>query len=760
MASPKPVFTDVDNFPSLTRHPELLTQADNRPVLHEAEVLLHSAAYAAVQSPLNAIVQPFGGKQDALISAPQAAKTWSLDWNLQQIGTGAGMLAPILLSRKLVTSAFPSATADLAAQKGLAALTSSELRTLGRYELGVSIGTGLAYGGLLTPGKLEPGQSLLDARVRQAGAGGTTFGALTLSSMGLKNLGQSEMLKGTTLAKILKNDTAVMALSGIPAGIVAVDADSVMHGKGLPTLEQHFNSKYLESIYNFSVVGAGLGRILSPKAGTEREPVQLGLERSASDNALASKPSAELLRELSTRLGGEGKIPDLNLDLAKAPSKISYGRDVKDLPTVKEGADGAATGQSLGAFERNNIVQKPTPVRVYEAEGSSLRVLVPEEYALQLDRLAELQKQSEGTGQAAEKARMELSKPEMQELAGRMNVEDAFRHALMTPEPGKFQEIVLSGEANPYDAWYKSRSGNSQFESAADTVFKTGQTTWYRKNKGETLVEDTMHEWSHHFEEKNPLAAQVIQAANRVDNLPTRPYAEVPRERLAILMGEYALHPDGKRAVSLIEAAPVTATAIGEGLHGLLTGLSPAERGPMHDQLMQRAEMLRTAGRDVARTSLLEQIKADPNSAAAKNAFRALLYLGETADFSGLKMNSINLSYEPIGDTQGKRIAEMLDVHDLDLSYTQIGVETMRALEKLPLQHANLAGTKITSPSLTFLPRGIKSVDLSGTAIGDQAVPFLQRLQGASSIDVSGTKISPSGLGKLRASMPGTDIIH
>lgn len=751
----------MENFPALTKQPELLSQKDKyQPGVHEVEVLLHSAAYAALQSPLNAVVQPFGGKQDALISAPQAAKPWSTDWNLQQIGTGVGMLAPILASRKIVSSAFPSATAELAAQKGLAALTADELKALGRYELGASIGTGLVFGGVFTPSKLEPGQSLLDARMRQAGASGTTFAALTLSSMGLKNLGQSEMLKGTTLSKVLSSDTAVMALSGIPAGIVAIDADSVMRGKGLPTLQQHFDSKYVESIYNFSIVGAGLGRIMAPRASNEREPVQMGLERAASDNALLSKPSAELLRELTSKLDGAGNVADLNMDLARVPGKIGYARDVVDLPSLRDGSNPSKAPQSLGAFERDNIVQKPTPVRVYDAAGSSVKVVVPENYALQLDRLAELQKQSEGTGAVAEKARVELARPEMQELAGRMNVEEAFRHALMTPEPGKFTRIILSGESNPYDAWYKTRSGNSQFESAADSVFKTGETSWYRKNKGETLVEDTMHEWSHHFDEKHPLAAQVIQAANKVDALATRPYAEVPREQLAILMGEYALHPDGKRAAQLLEKAPVSATAIGEGLHSLLTSLPPSERGPLHEQLLQRAETLRTEGRALARTTLLEQIQADPNSASAKNAFRAFLYLGEASDFNGLKMNRINLSYEPISDTQGRRLSGMSDVHDVDLSYTQIGVETMRALERLPVEKLVLAGTKVTGPSMTFLPRTLKSLDISGTNVGDQALPFLLRLQGLDSLDVSNTRLSQSALGKLRAALPGTDITH
>lgn len=720
------------------------------------EVLLHSAAYAGFQSPLNAVMQAFGGGKDGVIGAPEQAKPWSLDWHMQQIGTGIGMLAPILASRKLVTTAFPSLTADLAAQKGLAALTATEQSSLARYELGVSIGTGLVYGGLLSPSKLEPGQSLFDARMRQAAGAGLTFGTLSLSGMGLRSVGESSWLKGSTLSTVLKNDTAVLALSGIPAAVVSLDSQSVLNGKGLPSLSDHFDSKYAEAIYNFSIVGAGLGLLTGPKANSERENTRPGQaqERAASDNSLANKSSADMLKELSTRLEGPAKAVDLQLDAVAVPKNIRYERDIRELPSLK---DGAAT--SLFEFERNSLEHKQTPVRVYTAEGTSVKVVVPEAYAAKLDRFAELQTKALGKGQAAEQAKLELAKPEMQELEGRMNVQDAFRHALMTPEPGKFKEVRLSGESNPYDAWYRSSNGNSAFESAADTVFKTGQTSWYKKLLGPTLVEDTMHEWTHLFDEQHPLDAQMIHIANRIDNLETRSYAEVPREQIAILLGEYALHPSGKRVGQLMEAAPVTATAIGEGLYNLLSRIPEAERSPLHEQLLARAELMRNEAGPLARQTLIEKAQANPATAEGQNALKALLFLGTAKDLQKLSaVTTADLAFEPISDSMGAKLGQIPNLQNADLSRTFVGSETMRALDGKPLESLNLAGTRVTNASLSYLPRSLKNLDLSGTRISDQALQFLTRLQGLETLDLSGTSISGPGMQKLLAALPNTRI--
>ena len=757
----------MENLPTLATAPDLLSGQDSyKPGLHELGVLLHSAAYSGLQSPVNAVLQSIGG--DALvkgtphIDAPEPAKPWTLDWNLQQVGTGIGMLAPILASRKLVTALAPSATAELAANKGMAALTSQEASGLTRYELGVSVGTGLVYGGLLSPSDLQPGQSLAEARLKQSASSAITFGTLSLANLGLKNLGGSELLKDTNAGVLLRNNTVAMALSGVPAGIVSVDAQSVMNGKGLPSVAEHFNSNYAEAIYDFSVVGAGLGHLSRP---TSSDSVQLkaGQERAAT-SALGDKSSLEMLAEMKARLADTGKINDFNLDQVKAPANISYQRDLHDLPQLKPnatatGVDGSA--MSLAQFESHSLNTVATPVRVYEAEGMSSKVVIPEEYAAKLDRQAILQEQAKGTGSAAEKARIELAKPEIKELDGRMTVEDAFRHALMTPEPGKFNEIHLYPDSNPYDLWYKTQTGSSDFASAADTVFGNGQTTWYKQSLGPNLAVDTMHEWTHLFDENNPLAAKVILAANSIDNMQTRSYAQVPREQIAILLGEHALNPQGQAAAELMKAAPVTAKAIADGLHNLLSRIPEEERSPLHDQLMARAELMRNEAGPVARQYLVEKIQADPESAEGQRALQVLVLIGEPQDLQKLaSVNSIDMSHEPLIDSVGAKIGQLPQLTKADLSFTFIASETMRQLDGKPLLDLNLEKTNVTNAAMSYLPRTLQFLTLADTRISDQALPFLQRLQMLQSLDVSGTSISESGLARLKAALPNTRIIH
>ncbi|MBX9685371.1 MAG: hypothetical protein K2X27_01640 [Candidatus Obscuribacterales bacterium] len=747
----------MDKTPILTKSPELIGKKDSCAGVHEVGVLLHSAAYAAFQAPMNALVQPFGGKEDRFLSAPKETKAWSKDWHLQQLGTGAGMLVPILLSRKIVTSLAPSATAELAASKGLEALTKKELTTLARYEFGTALGTGLVYGGVFTPSKLEPGQSLADARLRQAGSAATTFAALNLTTAGLKSLGTSERLKDTVMGKLLKNEVAVTALAGVPTGVVAVDAHSVFAGKGMPGLKEHFSSKYMESIYNFSVVGAGLGYLGGPRKAAETEKAKIGLERSATSD-LSIKSSRELLGELSSRLNGEGKVADFDLSAVPAP-KLSFERDVRNLPRLKEGAE-LNDSVSVSQFERDAIEYKSEPVRIYEAEGSRTRVIVPEEYALKLDRLAELKEQSLRKDAVGEKARAELDTPEMRELSDRMTVAEAFKHAQMTPEPAQFREIHLLGTENPYDAYYRAKTGNADFVSAADTIFKRGQTNWYKKDGGPSLLEDTMHEWTHLFDENHPLDAQVIRIANEIDNLDTRAYANVPRERMAILVGEYALHANGRRAGQLMEAAPVTSLAVAEGLLNVLGKVPEGQQSALHAQIKARAEAIKTAVEPIARKTLLEQIQENPGSAEANAAFKALVFLGQAKDLNGMRMESVDLRFEPLTDARGTRLGQIEGLTDLNLEHTFVGPETMRALDGKPLQSLVLANTRVNNSSLSFLPQSLRNLDLSGTKIGDQSVPFLQRLQRLETLDVRGTQLSQTGLDRLKAALQNTEIIE
>ena len=763
----------MENLPTLTKATEIAAdQSPQQAGLRELGVLLHSAAYAGLQAPVNAVLQSFGDSDGKLaerlphIDAPEKTTPWSLDWNLQQIGTGIGMILPVLASRKMVTGLVPSATAELAAQKGLAALTAGEAKTLTRYELGVSLGTGLVYGGVLTPSQLEPGQSLLEARLKQATGAALTFGTLSLASNGLKTFADSAAIKENAIGTVLQNNTARMALSGIPAGLLSVDAQSVIDGKGLPSITDHFDSKHVEAIYNFSIVGAGIGRLMGPEGQSEREPIKFGLERSASDSSLAGRSSSDMLLELQSKLsGGEQRIADLDLSAVKAPEKVTYQRDVRELPQLKQGA--TATGAdgaplSLGAFEANSLNHVTTPVRIYEADGIAAKVIVPEEYAAKLDRLEQLKQTATTTGADASKAATELAKPEMQDLAKHMTVQDAFRHALMTPEPGKFKEIILSDQTNPYDLWYKANTGNADFSSAADTVFSTRQTSWYKQQLAPTLTEDTMHEWSHLFDEHNPLYAQIIRNANQVDNLPTRSYAKVPREQIAILLGEYALHPSGERVNQLLSSAPVTSTAIGEGLSNLLSRIPVEERSPLHEQLLARADMMRNLAAPVARQTLIEQINNNGDSSTAgKNALKALVFLGQPEDFAGLtSVRSVNMSYQPLSDANGALLGHLPDLNSADLRHTFVGVDTMRQLGNAPLENLNLEGTRVTNASMSYLPQTITNLNISGTRLSDQALPFLKRIQTLEKLNISNTKISADGFSQLKAALPNTRIIR
>jgi hypothetical protein len=452
------------------------------------------------------------------------------------------------------------------------------------------------------------------------------------------------------------------------------------------------------------------------------------------------------------------KVPDLNLDARATDLTLHYESDVRHLPILK-GQSETIEWNSLDEFERNAIVVIPIQVRVYQANGTSVKVIVPEEYASRLDQLANLERQAGGGEPEAEQARRELASAEMEDIAGRMTVRDAFRYALMTPQPSLFREIYLSGESNPYDGWFKAKTGNSSFESSADTVLKEGRTTWYKKCAGPVLAEDTMHEWAHLFDEHYPLTAQIIRTASRVDKVVTRSYAELPRERIAIEVGEYALHPNGDRASQLIATAPVLATAIGEGLVEVLSRVPESERSLLHEQWLARADMMRSTACPMARRLLIDKAQAQAGTPEGENALLALIYLGQPDDLQALtSVTSLDLSFQPLGEFYGCRLGMLPNLREVNLHATFVGPQTVHALAGRPLERLDLGGTQICSSCMCFLPDTLRHLDLSGTRIGDSAVRFLSRLQSLESLDVGHTSITATELDTLREALPKTRI--
>jgi len=104
-------------------------------------------------------------------------------------------------------------------------------------------------------------------------------------------------------------------------------------------------------------------------------------------------------------------------------------------------------------------------------------------------------------------------------------------------------------------------------------------------------------------------------------------------------------------------------------------------------------------------------------------------------------------------DSDVRRLAELTDLHRLDLTGTQItdaGVSHLAGLTRL--QWLDLSGTKLTDAGLEHLKglTGLQWLLLPGTDVTDEALAHLEGLTGLKGLDLSATKITDAGLEHLK----------
>ena len=89
------------------------------------------------------------------------------------------------------------------------------------------------------------------------------------------------------------------------------------------------------------------------------------------------------------------------------------------------------------------------------------------------------------------------------------------------------------------------------------------------------------------------------------------------------------------------------------------------------------------------------------------------------------------------------------------VSVTQPGLEAIATLKEL--RHLRLEGTLISARGLETI-KGLARLDILDlhdcARIGDDAIPILTAMQTLHSVDLTGTKVSPAGLEKLRRAKP------
>lgn len=227
--------------------------------------------YTLVQAPLEGIAQLVDGEANGktrksihFLDAPEAAEFGSVNWAVQQSGSALGAVIPVLLIHKGVSATMQrnySFRAAVAMGDHMQVLTARQALTASGAKIAESALIGGIYSGVFSPVRSDE-KDFWTARARSAASGGMAFAALTAGGLALKLPGIQ-----SALPTPLRSEVATGILSGFPAGLVAVNAESVLRGHGLAPAERQ-----LQSALTFAITAGGTA--LGKSAITELAPAK------------------------------------------------------------------------------------------------------------------------------------------------------------------------------------------------------------------------------------------------------------------------------------------------------------------------------------------------------------------------------------------------------------------------------------------------------------------------------------------------------
>lgn len=211
--------------------------------------------HTAVQAPVNGaaqIVDEIAGtnfKEKAQwFEAPSEAKFGTLDWHVQLAGNAAGMAADFLILRKGL-----KLTAGGLSRTRLATgmpLVRTGLDGFTKNSLASSFVAGAVYDGVFRESQGEGSLGL--ERLKQAGIGGATFGAMVGSSLGLRWLGQKGLLGNGLFRTALASSVGSSVAAGVPAGLLNTELNSGFKASG---------EDLYKGAYTFAFTGATMGGV-------------------------------------------------------------------------------------------------------------------------------------------------------------------------------------------------------------------------------------------------------------------------------------------------------------------------------------------------------------------------------------------------------------------------------------------------------------------------------------------------------------------
>jgi hypothetical protein len=472
-----------------------------------------------------------------------------------------------------------------------------------------------------------------------------------------------------------------------------------------------------------------------------------------------NETSAELRKGVWTRWNDK-KLSLENI-FVESPVIGTFRVDVSveevPLDTLKPGADAGAFANEREFVERC-LETSAVPCRIYSRGRGGVEVIVPEKYARQLDPMRELRRRL----QTADYPEASHVRTELQDHphGDRALPEDMFMLIDALPTKLEFSCVILQGDSNPYDLFFKTVYGDG-FCSGADTYKFGGKVTFYRRSVDRFLAEELFHEWAHahsaQFANRQMVRLFNLACAIEPHGDFSRAYAKQPGEALPVNLGEQIMGLSGPEAMTFAIAAPVRAAVLSRGLReALQAGVQMLEPSSLLERFVRRLDELDAETGPIARAMLVEAANDATDATIVAASAVLLAFVGTSDDMALLhRTETLDVSTIPVDAGVVHRIGCMPSLRRLDLSWTNLEGDWLRDLRMLPLEALAVSGLHLTNSHLIPVMRipSLRSLDIRETLVNDDAVKLLSH-GSLCFLDTRRSRMTDQGRQRVRDLLP------
>ncbi len=399
--------------------------------------------------------------------------------------------------------------------------------------------------------------------------------------------------------------------------------------------------------------------------------------------AMAFKPPVHItLREFENQLTFV-KTEDRTFTRLRDDAPVTHEQFVAKLADMKKkGGD-----YDRDAYFEQMTVKEVRKVNIYSVQGLSMKIVVPHEYAQQLDVMRNLRRINEQPSpydkvpmavkvaiaaklKAGDATVLEpyLTATEIKEtipiiqsgqaaiehpLYNRALPEDLVPILQGLPNPRLVKEVLMTDKRDVEDAYYQVKYNDPKFRAAAD-VTQDGIITHYQPNRGANLHEITNHEWAHLTKWSSPelgklfdLASVVDKVAPNFDHKATRLARKVDPnhpdvieesiyfasehasrnadENWAVAKGEHFMSSDPDGLYIFAQEAPVRALVLSTALEKTMTLRQRTNQTEQDRALFERIQYVDKVSRPLAIDALTKHLLG--GSVEQKSAAAKLLGL-------------------------------------------------------------------------------------------------------------------------------------